>query len=137
MRDAIAYLLHAPDRATFLAVMAQLKHPLDGQSLAALDEDGRLVPHRDVRIDEIGAIVRGHAEGEDWIEDSRVEGWHVNVAAVGALAAALGGQDGILAFLGEMQAMNAAGGVPGGLQGASGVRILDASEISTPERVWA
>lgn len=93
----IDYMIHAPDRATFVAVMAALAHPVDGRPLAAEDaETGRLIAHRDVRIDEIGAISKGHWDGEDWIVDATVGGWHVNLRAIGRLAEALGDHDGHL-----------------------------------------
>lgn len=134
----IDYLIHAPDRATFVAVMAALAHPADGRPLATLDEaTGRLVAHRDVRIDEIGPIAKGHWDGEDWIVDATVTGWHVNLRAVGRLAAILGDHDGIYGFLGTMAEMDPADGVPAGMQGASGVRIIEPGTVATPARVWA
>lgn len=86
----IDYLIHAPDRATFVAVMAALAHPADGRPLATLDEaTGRLVAHRDVRIDEIGPIAKGHWDGEDWIVDATVTA--LERVAVGLLRGRLAG----------------------------------------------
>lgn len=134
----IDYMIHAPDRATFIAVMAALAHPADGRPLATLDDaTGRLIAHRDVRIDEIGPISKGHWDGEDWIVDETVGGWHVNLRAIGRLAEALGDHDGIYAYLGAMAEMTPQDGVPYGMQGASGIRIINPTSISTPVRTWA
>ena len=148
----IEYLLWAPDRATFVAVMTALRLPPD-TPLATLDEDGEtLIPARGVLFDEIGPVVATQAVLDD--EGSEIEpaviipGYHVNCLAFGPVAAML--TDGmpdegsifertcILDLLGAMEWLPiTAEGIPEGYQGASGIRVFDPAVISSRYRVWA
>jgi hypothetical protein len=139
----IEYLLWSPDRETFISVMAALINPVTKTPLAALIEDV-LVPSEFIRIDEIGEVVKVpavlDAEGNVVTPAEVTEGHHVNMVAYGALAKALtagGGWSGIFPLLGKMDAVQAEDGVPAGWEGASGVRIYPAANVSHRVRVWA
>lgn len=140
MTDRLEYLSWCPDREVFLATMADLINPITGTPLAALNDDGVLIPSEGVRIDEIGSVIKSYdPETGDPLEV--VEGHHVNLWAVGALADLLnanGGWEGILPLLGDMQEMSPSEiGVPQGWQGTSGMRIYPRDHVTTPVRVWA
>lgn len=146
----IEYLLWAPDRASFLAVMAALQNPLTGEPLA-VETEGRLVASDGVRIDEIGPVVKTPAayddDGNQLTSGEIVPGHHVNLVAVGALAGLLtSGMPGegdvfqrtrILSLLGEMDWQPSAVGEPPGLVGTSGVKIYDPATVNHRVRVWA
>ncbi len=148
----IEYLLWAPDRGSFLAIMADLVNPVSGEPLASVDkETGRLVPSAGVRIDELGPIVRTPAVLNDGgVEISPAEvvaGWHVNMVAYGALAAAIQGSflftihlfqtTRLLAFLGDMWWVPSTVGAPEGFLGLSGVKVFDPQAPHRRARVWA
>lgn len=65
----------------------------DGSMLASLDDNGNLVPHAGVIIDEIGPVVKTtptyDAEGNELTPGVVVDGWHVNLVAYGEMAAML------------------------------------------------
>lgn len=140
MTDRLEYLAWCPDRATFLATMADLINPITGVPLAVVNDDGVLIPSEGVRIDEIGPVVRSY-DPETGEPVEVVEGHHVNLWAVGRLADLLnanGGWEGIFPLLGDMQEMpQSEDGVPQGWQGASGMRIYPREHVTTPARVWA
>lgn len=149
----IEFLLHAPNRTIFLAVMQALQNPLTGEPLASIDEEtGALVPSPDVRIDEVGTVWKTEPEydedGNETVAGVSVPGHHVNLIAVGALAKALTAgmpNEGdiltttrILSLLGSMEWKPiTAEGVPEGYEGTSGVRIFDPAAVSRRTRVWA
>lgn len=139
----IEYLLWSPDRETFIAVMAALQNPVTKTPLAEVIE-GVLAPSEFVRIDEIGEVVKVRAvldEKGNVVTPAEVtEGHHVNMVAYGALAKALtagGGWNGIFPLLGKMDAVEPQDGVPAGWEGASGVRIYPAANVTRRVRVWA
>lgn len=134
----IEYLSWCPDRTVFAATMAALVNPVTGGPLATLEGD-RLVPSDGVRIDEIGAVIRG-IDPETLEPVDIVPGHHANLVAYGALAgllAAGGGWDGIFPLLGAMAPVEPVGGVPAGWAGSSGMRIYPAEAVSSRVRVWA
>lgn len=65
----------------------------DGSMLASLDDNGNLVPHAGVIIDEIGPITKVQptydAEGNELTPGVIIDGHHVNLVAYGELAAFL------------------------------------------------
>jgi hypothetical protein len=145
MGGMIHYLLWAPDRAAFLDAMAVYLSPVTQVPLATVDENGALIPSEHVRIDEIGPIYKW-ADGEE--EPQVIAGWHVNLAAYGALAEMLVAglpSDGdvfhrtrILDLLDNMEWVPISEiGVPQGWEGPSGVRIFDPVVVVTPARIWA
>lgn len=146
MTDRLEYLSWCPDRETFLATMADLINPITvtednpGVPLAVVNDDGMLIPSEGVRIDEIGPVVRSY-DPETGEPVEVVEGHHVNLWAVGALADLLnanGGWEGIFPLLGDMVEMpQGEDGVPQGWQGTSGMRIYPREHVTTPVRVWA
>lgn len=79
-------------RDLFVKGMTTTTFP-DGSTLATLDEDGNLIPHAGVIIDEIGPVVKSPAvydENGDIVTPAViVEGHHVNLVATGALASML------------------------------------------------
>lgn len=151
MTDRLEYLTWCADRATFIERMGAYTNPITGTPLASM-VDGVLVPSDGVRIDEIGPIVKNDgvydADGNVITPPTVVPGWHVNIWAVGPLAAALTAgkpQSGdvfartnILALLGKTTAKaKSRDGVPPGREGTSGMRIFDASVVTNRSRVWA
>lgn len=76
-------------RDLFVSGMTTTALP-DGSMLATLDDNGNLVPHSGVIIDEIGPIVKQpatyDAEGNELTPAVIVEGHHVNLVAYGELA---------------------------------------------------
>lgn len=147
-------------RELFVTGMTTTTFP-DGSTLATLDEDGNLIPHAGVIIDEIGPVVKVPAT-----EDTPaviVEGHHVNLMATDAVAAMLVmgppdqegnpttlpqyDADGNL--LGVFQRTNILGlipgmvwtaipgpGVPGGYEGPNGVCLFDPAVVNNRARVW-
>lgn len=65
----------------------------DGSTLATLSEDGALIPHEGVIIDEIGPVTKVAAvydeEGDIVTPAVVIAGHHVNLMATGAIAAML------------------------------------------------
>ena len=65
----------------------------DGSMLATLDENGNLIPHEGVIIDEIGSITKTpatyDAEGNILTPAVVIEGYHVNLLAYDEVAAML------------------------------------------------
>lgn len=149
----IEFLLHAPNRAIFLAVMQALQNPLTGEPLASIDEEtGALVPSPNIRIDEVGTVWKTEPEydedGNETVAGVSVPGHHVNLVAVGALAKALTygmPTEGdiftttrILSLLGDMEWKPISEeGVPEGYEGTSRIRIFDANVVSKRARKWA
>ena len=73
-------------RELFVTGMTATTFP-DGSTLATLSEDGNLIPHEGVIIDEIGPVVKVPAT-----EDTPaviIAGHHVNLMATGAIASML------------------------------------------------
>lgn len=73
-------------RELFVTGMTTTALP-DGSTLATLSEDGALIPHEGVIIDEIGPVTKVAAT-----EDTPaviIEGHHVNLMATGAIASML------------------------------------------------
>lgn len=73
-------------RELFVTGMTTTTFP-DGSTLATLSEDGNLIPHAGVIIDEIGPVVKVPAT-----EDTPaviIAGHHVNLMATGAIASML------------------------------------------------
>lgn len=155
MTDRLEYLTWCADRATFIERMGAYTNPITGTPLASM-VDGVLVPSDGVRIDEIGPITKGDgtydAEGNVITPPTVVPGHHVNIWAVGPLAAALTAgkpksgdvfaRTNILALLGTMTekpkvTKGVAKGVPAGREGASGMRVFDASAATSRSRIWA
>ncbi|MDR7034482.1 hypothetical protein [Mesorhizobium sp. BE184] len=146
MIGAVEYLSWCPDRQTFIDTMTVLLNPLTGEPLASVDaETGELVPCSDVRIDEIGPVVKTPAvfdENDDLVTPAEiVGGHHVNLAAVGDLAEALlaGGDPlaALLSLLGQMDPVPPIEGVPAGYEGTSGMRVYMASNVTHRARTWA
>jgi len=127
----------------------------DGSMLATLDDNGNLIPHEGIIIDEIGPVTK---DG-----DVIIEGHHVNLMATGAIASMLimgppdaegnpitlpqYGEDGKL--LGVFQRTNILSlipgmvwkaipgpGVPGSYEGPNGVCLFDPASVNNRMRVW-
>lgn len=79
-------------RELFVTGMTTTALP-DGSMLATLSEDGNLIPHEGVIIDEIGPITKVPAvldeDGDIVTPAVVIEGHHVNLMATGAIAAML------------------------------------------------
>lgn len=79
-------------RELFVTGMTTTALP-DGSMLATLDDNGNLVPHAGVIIDEIGPITKVpptyDAEGHELTPGVVIEGWHVNLVAYDQMAALL------------------------------------------------
>ena len=79
-------------RELFVTGMTTTTFP-DGSTLATLSEDGNLIPHAGVIIDEIGPVTKVPAvydENGDIVTPAVViEGHHVNLMATGAIASML------------------------------------------------
>ena len=79
-------------RELFVTGMATTALP-DGSMLATLDENGNLIPHEGVIIDEIGPITKTPAtydeDGDIVTPAVVIEGHHVNLMATGAIASML------------------------------------------------
>jgi hypothetical protein len=141
-------------RELFVTGMTTTAFP-DGSMLATLSEDGTLIPHQGVIIDEIGPIVK--ADG------TVIAGHHVNLLATDPIVALLMmgppdaegnptvlpqyDEDGKL--LGVFQRTNILSlipgmvwtaipgpGVPGGYEGPNGVCLFDPAVVKDRARVW-
>ena len=79
-------------RELFITGMTTTALP-DGSMLATLSEDGKLIPHSGIIIDEIGPITKVpatyDAEGNILTPVVVIEGHHVNLVAYGEVAAIL------------------------------------------------
>ena len=79
-------------RELFVTGMTTTTFP-DGSTLATLSEDGALIPHEGVIIDEIGPITKVPAtydeEGNILTPAVIIAGHHVNLMATGAIASML------------------------------------------------
>ena len=147
-------------RELFVTGMTTTALP-DGSTLATLGEDGNLLPHEGVIIDEIGPVVKVAAT-----EDTPaviIEGHHVNLMATGAIAAMLimGPPDAegnpttlpqyddegnllsvfvrtnILSLIPGMVWTAIPGpGVPGGYEGPNGVCLFDPGAVHQRARVF-
>lgn len=141
-------------RELFVTGMTTTTFP-DGSTLATLDEDGNLIPHEGVIIDEIGPVTK--ADG------SVIEGHHVNLMATDAVAAMLvmGPPDAegnpttlpqydeegnllsvfqrtnILTLIPDLVWTPIPGpGVPGGYEGPNGVCLFDPGSVHNRARVF-
>ena len=147
-------------RELFVTGMTTTTFP-DGSTLATLDDNGNLIPHEGVIIDEIGPVVKVPAT-----EDTPavvIEGHHINLMATGAIASMLVmgppdaegnpstlpqyDDDGNL--LSVFQRTNILGlipgmvwtaipgpGVPGGYEGPNGVCLFDPGAVHQRARVF-
>jgi hypothetical protein len=79
-------------RELFITGMTTTALP-DGSMLATLDDNGNLIPHQGIVIDEIGPITKVpptyDAEGNILTPAVVIEGHHVNLVAYGEVAAIL------------------------------------------------
>ena len=79
-------------RELFVTGMTTTTFP-DGSTLATLSEDGNLIPHEGVIIDEIGPVTKVAAvydeEGDIVTPAVVIAGHHVNLMATGAIASML------------------------------------------------
>ena len=79
-------------RELFITGMTTTTFP-DGSTLATLSEDGALIPHSGIIIDEIGPITKVpatyDAEGNILTPAVVIEGYHVNLLAYNEVAAML------------------------------------------------
>ena len=79
-------------RELFVTGMTTTTFP-DGSTLATLSEDGALIPHAGVIIDEIGPVVKVPAvydeDGDIVTPAVVIAGHHVNLMATGAIASML------------------------------------------------
>ena len=141
-------------RELFVTGMTTTALP-DGSMLATLDENGRLIPHQGVIIDEIGPIVK--ADG------TVIAGHHVNLLAIDPIVALLmmgppdaDGNPTVLPqydedgnLLSVFQRTNILSlipglvwtaipgpGVPGGYEGPNGVCLFDPAVVHDRARVW-
>ena len=133
----------------------------DGSTLATLDDNGNLIPHEGVIIDEIGPVVKVPAT-----EDTPaviIAGHHVNLMATGAIASMLimGPPDAegnpttlpqydaegnllsvfvrtnILSLIPDLAWTAIPGpGVPGGYEGPNGVCLFDPAVVHNRARVF-
>ena len=147
-------------RELFVTGMTTTALP-DGSMLATLSEDGALIPHEGVIIDEIGQITKVAAT-----EDTPaviIAGHHVNLMATGAIASMLvmGPPDAegnpttlpqydadgnllsvfertnILSLIPDMVWTPIPGpGVPGGYEGPNGVCLFDPTVVHNRARVF-
>ena len=125
-------------RELFVTGMTTTTFP-DGSTLATLSEDGVLIPHEGVIIDEIGPVTK--ADG------SVIEGHHVNLMATGAIASMLTAgcpdtgtvfeRTNILSLIPGMVWTAIPGpGVPGGYEGPNGVCLFDPAAVNSRARVF-
>ena len=141
-------------RELFVTGMTTTTFP-DGSTLATLDDDGNLIPHAGVIIDEIGPVTK--ADG------SVIEGHHVNLMATGEIASLLvqGPPDAegnpttlpqydeegnllgvfqrtnILTLIPDLVWTPIPGpGVPGGYEGPNGVCLFDPAVVNNRARVF-
>ena len=150
----IEYFAWCSSRELFVTGMTTTTFP-DGSTLATLDDDGNLIPHAGVIIDEIGPVVKA--------DETVVEGHHVNLMATGEIASLLVqgppdaegnpttlpqyDEEGNL--LSVFQRTNILGlipgmvwtpipgpGVPGGYEGPNGVVLFDPAVVNNRARVF-
>ena len=141
-------------RELFVTGMTTTALP-DGSMLATLSEDGALIPHAGVIIDEIGPVVKA--------DETVVEGHHVNLMATDEVAAMLvmgppdaeGNPTTLPQYddegnlLSVFQRTNILGlipgmvwtaipgpGVPGGYEGPNGVCLFDPGSVHNRARVF-
>ena len=85
----IEYFAWCSSRELFVTGMTTTALP-DGSMLATLDDNGNLIPHAGVIIDEIGPVVKSPAvlaeDGNVITPAVVVEGHHVNLVAYGEMA---------------------------------------------------
>ena len=147
-------------RELFVTGMTTTALP-DGSMLATLSEDGLLIPHQGVIIDEIGPITKTPAT-----EDTPavvIEGHHVNLLAIDPIVAVLmqgppdaEGNPTVLPqydadgkLLGVFERTNILSlipdlvwtpipgpSVPGGYEGPNGVCLFDPAVVHNRARVW-
>jgi len=147
-------------RELFVTGMTTTALP-DGSMLATVDEQGRLIPHEGVIIDEIGPVTKVPAK-----EDTPaviIAGHHVNLMATGAIASMLmmGPPDAegnpttlpqyddegkllsvfqrtnILSLIpGMVWTAIPSPGVPGGYEGPNGVCLFDPGAVHNRARVF-
>ena len=147
-------------RELFVTGMTTTTFP-DGSTLATLSEDGALIPHEGVIIDEIGPVTKVPAT-----EDTPaviIEGHHVNLMATGAIASMLvmGPPDAegnpttlpqydaegnllsvfqrtnILTLIPDLVWTAIPGpGIPGGYEGPNGVCLFDPAVVHNRARVF-
>jgi hypothetical protein len=157
---AIEIFAWCSSRQLFIDGMTTTALP-DGSMLATLDENGTLIPHEGVIIDEIGPITKTPAT-----EDTPavvIAGHHVNLLAIDPIVALLMqgppdaegnptvlpqyDEDGNL--LGVFERTNILSlipgmvwtpipgpGVPGGYEGPNGVCLFDPAVVNNRARVW-
>ncbi len=139
-----------PTRDMFVEGMTSTMLP-DETPLATLN-DGVLVPHANVVIDEIGAIEKTPAvinpDGSIQTPAVMVPGFHVNLMATGALADMLTAGCPATGTIFERTNISSLmpgmkwdavtkDGVPAGfVQPDTGVRLFDPAEVKTPARVF-
>lgn len=151
---AIEIFAWCSSRQLFIDGMTTTAFP-DGSTLATLDENGNLIPHQGVIIDEIGPITK--ADG------TVIAGHHVNLVAIDPIVSLLmmGPPDAegnptvlpqydadgkllsvfqrtnILSLIPGMVWTPIPGpGVPGGYEGPNGVCLFDPAVVNNRARVW-
>ena len=138
-------------RELFVTGMTTTALP-DGSMLATLSEDGNLIPHEGVIIDEIGPITKVPAvydeDGDIVTPAVVIAGHHVNLMATGALADMLTAGCPATGTIFERTNISSLmpgmkwdavtkDGVPAGfVQPDTGVRLFDPAEVKTPARVF-
>lgn len=149
-----------PTRELFVTGMTTTTFP-DGSTLATLDDNGNLIPHAGVIIDEIGQVVKVPAT--DDTPAVIVEGHHVNLLATDEVAAMLvqgppdaegnpttlpqyDEQGNLLSVFqrtnilymipGMVWTPLPSEGVPPGYEGPNGVVLFDPAEVNNRARVW-
>lgn len=139
-----------PTRDLFVMGMTTTLLP-DGTPLATLSDDGALIPAPNVIIDEIGPVVKTPAvfdeDGDEVTPAVIVGGHHVNLVAIGELAAMLTAglpAEGSLFerthLLDLMPGMVweplPSEGIPPGYKGPNGVVLFDPAAVTSRSRVW-
>ena len=125
-------------RELFVTGMTTTTFP-DGSTLATLSEDGNLIPHEGVIIDEIGPVTK--ADG------TVIEGHHVNLMATGAIASMLTAgcpdtgtvfeRTNILSLIpGMVWTPLPSEGVPSGYKGPNNVLLFDPGAVNSRSRVF-
>jgi hypothetical protein len=138
-------------RELFITGMTTTTFP-DGSTLATLSEDGNLIPHEGVIIDEIGAIEKTPAvmnpDGSIQTPALMVPGFHVNLMATGELADMLTAGCPAAGTIFERTNISSLmpgmkwdavtkDGVPAGfVQPDTGVRLFDPADVKSPARVF-
>ena len=138
-------------RELFVTGMTTTTFP-DGSTLATLDDNGNLIPHEGVIIDEIGPVTKTPAvinpDGSIQTPAVMVPGFHVNLMATGAMASMLTAGCPAAGTIFERTNISSLmpgmkwdavtkDGVPAGfVQPDTGVRLFDPAEVKTPARVF-